>query len=82
MQYTIDGINAAMNLAEIETTDEENNRFSEFFDKAFRGRVKTPRLSKRFTNLITFSLPLMKGEVNHLDLLFIEAIKTFIQNSI
>jgi len=77
MKLTIDGINSALRLADINLSEEEAQRFSEFFGKSFRSRIQTPRLSKRFANALTFALPLMKGEANPLDLIFIEAIKIF-----
>ena len=40
MSMTIEGINSAMSLAKIEATKEDEERFSEFFDKASSARWK------------------------------------------
>ena len=47
------------------------------FDKAFLDRITTPRLAKRFGNALTFALPMVTGEVDIVDLIFLEAIRTF-----
>jgi predicted KAP-like P-loop ATPase len=77
MSLTIEGIRTALSLAEIELTDEQHFNFANKFDKAFRSRLGTPRLSKRLANALTFALPLVKGELDPLDLIFIEAIRAF-----
>jgi predicted KAP-like P-loop ATPase len=40
-------------------------------------RLNTPRLAVRYGNTISFSIPLLNGEVNMIDLLLIEAVKIF-----
>lgn len=80
MDLTRSGINSALKLAEIELTKEQINRFSEDFDKTFREQLTTPRISKRLSNALSFSLPLMKGEVDDVDLIYVEAIKVFYPN--
>ena len=77
MSLTIEGIKIALTLAEIELSEEQHYKFTSKFDKAFRSRLGTPRLSKRLANALTFALPLVKGEVDPLDLIFIEAIRAF-----
>lgn len=47
------------------------------FVQAFEPGLHTPRLAKRYANVLTFALPLLKGEVNTLDLMFIEAVHAF-----
>lgn len=72
-----DGIEAALKLSEIELTPNELNRLSEHFQKAMGPRLKSPRQCKRFANGLAFALPLMKGEVDIVDLIFIEGLKIF-----
>ena len=51
------------------------------FDNALRRgilpRLTTPRLAIRYANAIRFSLPLLRGEVNNVDLLLVEALNIF-----
>jgi hypothetical protein len=77
LSSTVDGINSVMEVLSIETDDNQSKRFSEHFTKAFGSRITSPRLVKRFLNAIAFALPLLKGEVNPTDLIFLEAIKIF-----
>ncbi|MEA5550101.1 hypothetical protein VB713_03745 [Anabaena cylindrica UHCC 0172] len=39
--------------------------------------MEPPRVAQRYANIITFSIPLLKGEVNIVDLLLIEGVKAF-----
>jgi predicted KAP-like P-loop ATPase len=73
----IEGIQSALKLAEIELTEDQKQRFINVFDKSFLHRIETPRLAKRFANALTFALPLLKGEVDTVDLILLEAIRTF-----
>lgn len=53
----------------------------EEFVQAFTGglaqRLTTPRVAKRFANIISFGLPLLTGEVNIVDFLLAEGIRVF-----
>ena len=40
-------------------------------------QITTPRLAVQYGNILSFSLPLLKGEVNIVDLMLIEAVKVF-----
>ncbi|MCW5961639.1 MAG: hypothetical protein KIS76_15860 [Pyrinomonadaceae bacterium] len=80
LKITQDGINAAIELAQIKLEKENESSLSEHFEKAFRWKITTPRLSKRFTNSLQISLPLFKDEVNVSDAIFLEAIKVFYPN--
>jgi predicted KAP-like P-loop ATPase len=61
----------------ISLLQEDIDRYSLNFNKAILPRLKTPRLAVRYANSISFILPLLKGEVNIVDLLLIEAVKIF-----
>jgi predicted KAP-like P-loop ATPase len=74
---TLEGIKSALNLAKIELSAEQNQRFADIFDKAFLHRIETPRLAKRFANAMTFALPILGGEVEIIDLILLEAIRAF-----
>jgi predicted KAP-like P-loop ATPase len=70
----------AINESELELSDGEIQRFSSEFLSNVLIRLKTPRLAIRYGNSLSFVLPLLKGEVNHVDLMLIEAIKVFYPN--
>ena len=40
-------------------------------------RVITPRIAARYGNIVSFSLPILEGEVNPLDLMLIEGVRLF-----
>jgi len=70
-------VEQALNSSQIELTEEEGQEFVRKFTTNIIGRLTTPRLAVRYGNSLSFSLPLLKGEVNYVDLLLIEAIRVF-----
>jgi predicted KAP-like P-loop ATPase len=74
---TFEGVEAALNLAEIELSEQHVQKSVLTFVQAFDSRLETPRLAKRFVNGLTFSLPLLKDEVNPVDMILIEGVRTF-----
>lgn len=72
-----EGLQTALALAKVTLSDESQQRFTNIFDKAFLNRITTPRLAKRFGNALTFSLPMLVGEVDIVDLVFLEGVRTF-----
>ena len=73
----LEGLESALKLAAVVLSNDENRRLGDIFDKAFLDRITTPRLAKRFGNALTFALPMVAGEVDIVDLIFLEAIRTF-----
>jgi predicted KAP-like P-loop ATPase len=73
----VEGIEAALELAKIDVTGDQKRRFADVFDKAFLRRITTPRLAKRFANGLTFTLPIIAGEVDPIDAVLMEAIRIF-----
>lgn len=57
--------------------DRERTKFTRNFIDAILPKLLTPRLATRYCNTLSFSLPLLKGEVNMVDLMLIEALKIF-----
>jgi hypothetical protein len=47
------------------------------FENGFSPRLTTPRLAKRFSNSIVFTLPILAGEVNPIDFILMEGIRVF-----
>jgi len=62
----------------ISLSSQESIRFSTEFGEMFSTKIKTPRQIILFINTVSFSIPLLRGEVNIVDLLLIEATRLFI----
>jgi hypothetical protein len=76
-RITFEGVGAALELAEMELSERQIRSFVRLFGLAFQEAMGTPRLVKRYVNGLTFALPLLKDEVNPVDLLVIEAVRAF-----
>lgn len=76
-EFCFKGVDEALRVAEIELTDAETRRYVEVFDSGILSRLTTPRMARRYGNALTFALPLLKGEVNTVDLMLIEAVRVF-----
>jgi len=70
-------VDQALSASEIELTREEVGGFVSAFDRGIAIRLDTPRAAKRYGNGLMFALPMLKGEVNIVDLLLIEAVRSF-----
>lgn len=70
-------INNAIDSAEITVEKKEGERFIYQFTTSILPKLTTPRLAVRYGNTLSFSLPLLNGEVNIVDLMLIEAVKIF-----
>lgn len=79
-QLTLEGVQNALNQAGIELTQPQVDAFIRHFDDALLPRVETPRRAKLFSNALTFALPILKGEVNPVDLMLIEGIRVMYPN--
>lgn len=79
-KYSIELLNNALASNSIDIQKEDANRFILQFDEIILSQIKTPRMAVRYGNAISFSVPLLFGEVNIADLLLIEAIKIFYPN--
>lgn len=75
--FCFDLINNALDSNSIDIPKKDANRFVYQFTTNIVGRLKTPRLAVRYSNAISFSIPLLDGEVNICDLMLIEALKIF-----
>lgn len=73
----LESINKVLNVSNIELNDEQVKYFIHNFDNYLLKRVKTPRIAKHYANTLAFYIPLLKGEVNLVDLMLIEGIKVF-----
>ncbi|WP_264524023.1 KAP family NTPase [Flavobacterium sp. N502536] len=75
--YCFELINKAIDESEIKLSQNEEQRFAYQFTEHILLCLKTPRSAVRYGNSLSFALPLLKGEVNHVDLMLIEALKIF-----
>jgi predicted KAP-like P-loop ATPase len=76
-EYCLALINPILETQSMNPTESDVNRFLNGFTDAILVRLITPRLAIRFSNTLSFALPLLKGEVNFVDLMLIEAVKVF-----
>lgn len=70
-------VEEALDLADIELSDEQAQHFGRNFILAFEKCITTPRKAKLYGNILMFSLPILKGEVDPVDLMLIEGIRAF-----
>ncbi|WP_339810055.1 KAP family NTPase [uncultured Imperialibacter sp.] len=76
-KYCFELVDKAINESGLELTKNEVRRFVSEFTENVLLKLKTPRFAVRYGNTLSFSIPLLKGEVNHVDLMLIEALKIF-----
>lgn len=75
--YCFSIVNNALDTNQITLTEDEAARFVQAFTGRLLNSLSTPRFALRYGNALSFALPLLKGEVNIVDLMLIEAIHIF-----
>jgi len=70
-------VEKVLSIARVELSREEIVEFVSRFDRGISIRLDTPRAAKRYGNALMFSLPMLKGEVNTVDLMLMEALRAF-----
>lgn len=75
--FTIKLLEKVLDDVKINLDQKDTNEFVNRFDEAFLPALDNPRIAVRFANSINFSIPLLIGEVNLIDLITIEAIRIF-----
>ncbi|MCC9070483.1 hypothetical protein LNQ49_02565 [Flavobacterium sp. F-65] len=77
LNYTFELLNNILdeNKIDLGTNEEQNVGF--FISQNLLLKIKTPRLAIRFSNSLSFLIPLLKGEVNISDLILFEGVKIF-----
>lgn len=76
-KFCFECVDEALKNTSLELTEEDVRRFVKCFSEGLAIQLKTPRLAQRYGNTITFYIPLLKGEVDIVDLLLIEGVKIF-----
>jgi len=73
-------IDEAIKGANIDMSEDEIQRFVRIYTDGIENRMLTPRLATRYANILSFSLPILKDEINPVDLMLFEGIKLFYPN--
>jgi hypothetical protein len=76
-QLAFEGAERALLEAEISLEQGRVDAFVRHFVDGLEPRLQTPRLAKLYANALGFALPLLKGEVDIVDLMLIEGIRVF-----
>lgn len=76
-EFCFQGIYEAVRLAEIDLSQKQKQDFLNSFSYVFDDCLTTPRKAKLYGNILLFALPILKGEVNPVDLMLIEGIRVF-----
>lgn len=76
-EFCFQGVDEALEIAEIKLTQQQVQEFVRDFTGAFDECLTTPRKAKLYGNTLMFSLPILQGEVNPIDLMLIEGIRVF-----
>ncbi len=79
-QLALEGVENALANAGVELTQPQVDAFVRCFEDALLPRLETPRRAKLFSNALMFALPILKGEVNPVDLMLIEGIRVMYPN--
>ncbi len=74
--FCFNAIDEALKVGEITLSENDVQQFVNQFH-VFETQMKTPRQAMLYSNIIMFSLPILKGEVNMVDLMLIEALRVF-----
>lgn len=74
-RYSLGILEGSINEAEIELSETEVQLIQRGYLRGLEIRLRTPRMAKRYGNILSFALPILKGEVNPVDLILIEGIR-------
>jgi len=74
-QLAFEGVDNALDHARITLSRSQIDAFVRYFDDALLPKIETPRRAKLLSNALMFALPILRGEVNPLDLMLIEGIR-------
>lgn len=76
-ELAFQGVDNALAQAEITLEQNQIDTFVRRFVDGLEQKLATPRLAKLYGNALTFSLPLLKGEADPVDLMLVEGIRVF-----
>lgn len=75
--YCFNIVDGALKASEVELNEGQTRKFVRCFVDLLEIRLKTPRMAKRYGNILTFALPIIGKEVNLVDLMLIEGARVF-----
>jgi hypothetical protein len=73
-----EGVEAILKANDIQLTEQQTYAYGNNFVMSFEALMATPRQAKLYENALTFAVPILKSEVNMVDLLLLEGVRTFI----
>ncbi|AOV07995.1 KAP family P-loop NTPase fold protein [Sporosarcina ureilytica] len=76
--FCFNEIDQVLNFSNIVLTEEDVRQFFSNFSKGLEVHLKTPRQAKLYSNILMFSLPMLKSEANVVDLMLIEGIRVLL----
>lgn len=76
-EFCFQGVEEALDIAGITLSEQQVQEFVRDFSVAFDDCLTTPRKAKLYGNILMFSLPILQGEVNPVDLMLLEGIRVF-----
>ncbi|RBW47476.1 NTPase [Psychromonas sp. B3M02] len=76
-EFCFQGVDEAISIAGITISQQQVQEFVRDFSSAFDDCLTTPRKAKLYGNTLMFSLPILQGEVNPIDLMLLEGIRVF-----
>lgn len=76
-EFCFQGVDEAIDIAEVTLSQQQVQEFVRDFSSAFDDCLTTPRKAKLYGNTLMFSLPILQGEVNPVDLMLLEGIRVF-----
>lgn len=75
--YCFNDLESILEKNKIKLSSNETSEFYHYFTTSLELFLRTPRQAKLYANILTFSLPLLRDEVNVVDLMLIEGIRVF-----
>lgn len=75
-QILLEDVERHFETHEIQLTPDEATRLWMALDEAVLPRLRTVRIARRLSNALEFALPIVPGEVNAVDVVLIEALRT------
>ena len=70
-------VDRVLRQTQLEINENQVQAFVRAFDDSIARKLDTPRSCKRYANALAFSIPLLRGEVNPVDFLLLEALRVF-----
>lgn len=76
-EFALDLIHAAISDLGVNLSESDVSRFRSSLDPTIMPLIRTPRSAKQYANVIRFSLGLLPGEVNPVDVMLLEGVRLF-----